>query len=161
MTPQPKTDVVATFRIATADDVPRLHDLYRQLIPDADPDETLMVKALETLFARDDAVYIVMAEVDGLPIATLQLIVYENLIRVPFKKAIIDSVVVDEPYRHQGHGTALVEWSLDHLTSLNCSIVTVSTAFHRDVAPKLYEKTGFTRFGTTFSVDLRKRAGKA
>lgn len=148
----------ATFRIAHAGDIPRLHELYRQLIPDMDPDETEMLAALETIFARNDAIFIVIAESDGLAVGTLQLIVYENLIRVPFKKAVIDSVVVDLPFRHKGIGHAMVEWSLDHLTRLGCSIVTVSSAYHRDIAPKLYEGTGFKRFGTTFSVDLSKRS---
>jgi len=83
-------------------------------------------------------------------IATCQTVIYSNLIRAPFSKAVIDSVVVDEGFRNRGIGYALMEWTMELLHKERCERVMVSTAFSRTVAHRLYEGMGFDQFGYTY-----------
>ena len=149
------------FRVARHADIPRLQALYRQLIPEERPAEEDMRDALEAIMAESEAVLIVIGELGGSIVATCQLVTYHNLIRAPFKKAVIDSVVVDAPFRHRGIGTAMIRWIIDHVKQRECSIVLVSSSSSREIAPYLYRKVGFEAFGTAFSLDCRDKAGRA
>jgi len=132
--------------------------LYAQLIPDVKPTEEDVSSALQRISADPDRSIIVVGELDEKVIATCQLIVYDNLIRSPQRKAVVDSVVVDEPHRNHRIGTAIIKWSLEELKRRGCAIIYVSTASVRDVAPKLYKSSGFETFGTAFFVNCADEA---
>ena len=140
------------LRYAATDDVHRLQDLYHQLIPDEHPTEGDMVKTLSHILENLESISIIVAELDREIVATCQIIVYDNLIRAPNKKAVIDSVVVDEPFRRKGIGTAMIKWAVEELKQRRCAVIYVSTSTTRVVAPKLYRKAGFEDFGTTFYI---------
>ena len=147
-----------TIRQAESRDVLALMHLYAQLIPDVSPTEEDVASALARISADPDRSIIVVGELDGEVIATCQLIVYDNLIRSPQRKAVVDSVVVDEPHRNHRIGTAMITWSLEELKRRGCAIIYVSTASARDVAPKLYKSSGFETFGTAFYVNCAEDA---
>lgn len=140
------------LRYAETDDVHRLRNLYHQLIPDEHPSERDMVKTLSHILENLKSVSIIVAELDQEIVATCQIIVYDNLIRTPNKKAVIDSVVVDEPFRKKGIGTAMIKWAVVELKRRRCAVIYVSTSATRVAAPKLYRKAGFEDFGTTFYI---------
>ena len=139
-----------SFRSATLADIPALQDLYAQLIPDEEPTGDDMRATLERILADPDDGEIVVCEVGGQVVATCQLIVYDNLVRTPYKKAMIDSVVVDESHRHHGIGSAMMAWSVDELERRHCSKIIVSTAFSRVEAHAMYNKLGFDHTGHSF-----------
>lgn len=141
------------IRLAEPGDVEALRHLYAQLITNVRPTARDVGKALERISAEPDRSVIVVGELDGEVVATCQLIVYDNLIRSPQRKAVIDSVVVDEPHRNHRIGTAMIKWSLNELKRRGCAIIYVSSASIRDVAPKLYKSAGFETFGTSFYVN--------
>lgn len=141
-----------TIRLATVDDIPPLHELYRQLVPERDPSEDDMRKTLAHILKHLESVSIIVAELGETLVATCQIIVYDNLIRSPQKKAVLDSVVVDEPFRNRGIGTQMVKWAIAEMKRRDCAIIYVSFADNRNVAPKLYRKAGFEPFGTTFYI---------
>jgi len=138
------------FRSALPEDVEPLHDLYRQLIPDEDPDTTDMRAALESILANPQFGQIVIGELNGRIVATCQVIEYDNLIRSPQRKAMIDSVVVEDGFRHRGIGTVMMQWVLDNLGSETTSKIIVSTAYNRKEAHGLYEKMGFDQSGYSY-----------
>ena len=153
MEKQVSTDFEAlTIRLATVDDIPPLHDLYRQLVPERDPSEDDMRATLMHILEHLESVSIIVAEIGGQIVATCQIIVYDNLIRSPQKKAVLDSVVVDEPFRNRGIGTRMVKWAIAEMKRRDCAIIYVSFADKRDVAPRLYKKVGFEPFGTSFYI---------
>ena len=140
------------IRFATVEDIPRLHHLYRQLVPEKNPSEDDMRATLLHILEHLESVSIIVAELGDTLVATCQIIVYDNLIRSPQKKAVLDSVVVDEPFRNRGIGTRMIRWAVSELEQRECAIIYVSFADNRDVAPKLYKKAGFEPFGTTFYI---------
>jgi GNAT superfamily N-acetyltransferase len=141
------------IRLAEPGDVDALLHLYAQLILNVRPTARDVAKALVRISAEPDRSVIVVGELDGEVVATCQLIVYDNLIRSPQRKAVIDSVVVDEPHRNHRIGTTMIKWSLAELKRRGCAIIYVSSASIRDVAPKLYKSSGFETFGTAFYVN--------
>ena len=141
-----------TIRYAKPDDVTSLQVLYHQLVPDENPDVEEMRKTLAYILDHLESVSIIVAENGGDIVGTCQIIVYDNLIRAPQRKAVIDSVVVDAPYRNMGVGTKMVSWAVEELKRRHCKIIYVSFAMSRDIAPKLYRKVGFEPFGTTFYI---------
>lgn len=140
-------------RLAAHADVPDLIRLYAQLIPDVRPTQGDVETALARIADDPDRSVIIVGEVEGAVVATCQLIVYDNLIRSPKRKAVIDSVVVDEPVRNHGIGSAMIHWGLDELKRRGCAIIYVSSASVREVAPRLYKSAGFETFGTAFFVN--------
>jgi ribosomal protein S18 acetylase RimI-like enzyme len=140
------------IRYADTDDIHRLHDLYQQLIPDRDPDAVDMKETLKNILQHLKSVSIIVAEHKDDIVATCQIIVYDNLIRTPQKKAVVDSVVVDLPFRNKGVGTRMISWAVEELKRRDVAIIYVSFAESRDIAPKLYKKAGFKPFGSTFYI---------
>jgi len=145
------------FRSAVPEDIEPLHDLYQQLIPDEDPTENDMRAALEAILANPRFGQIVIGELDGLIIATCQVIEYDNLIRSPQRKAMIDSVVVQDGYWHRGIGTLMMQWVLDNLGSERTSKIIVSTAYTRKETHGLYEKMGFDQSGYSYIFSYREK----
>ena len=146
-----------TFRSAVPDDIEPHHDLYRELIPDEAPDTSDMRSALVSILDNPRFGQIVIGELDGRIIATCQVIAYDNLIRSPQRKAMIDSVVVKDGYRHRGIGTIMMQWVLDNLGSETTSKIIVSTAYHRKEAHGLYEKLGFDQSGYSYIFSFSRK----
>ena len=141
-----------TIRHAGPGDISRLQELYHQLVPDEDPDPREMQKTLSHILDNLQSVSIIVAENrDGI-VATCQTIVYDNLIRTPQKKAVVDSVVVDMPFRNCGIGTKMVSWAVEDLKRRHCKVIYVSFADNRDVAPRLYRKVGFEPFAGAYKI---------
>lgn len=141
---------VATFRAAQEEDLPALLDLYRQLIPDANPTLPAMQDALEYINSLNDGGMVVVAELEGRIVATCQVVVYHNLVRAPKVKAEIDSVVVEEAYRGRGLGKAMMRWAMMELERRGCAKIIVATSYSREVAHRLYSSMGFEEFGYSF-----------
>jgi ribosomal protein S18 acetylase RimI-like enzyme len=60
-------------------------------------------------------------------------------------RAFIDDVVVDERYRGQGIGEALVRSALDHARRLKASTVDLTSRPAREAANRLYRRIGFQK----------------
>lgn len=149
------------FRTADVSDIPALQRLYGQLVPDEEPAGDDMRETLTRLLADPDDGTIVVCDLGGVPVGTCQLIVYDNLVRTPFKKAMIDSVVVDAGHRHRGIGSAMMDWAIGELRRRGCSKIIVATAFSRLEAHDMYDKLGFDRFGLSFVMTCKDGAAPA
>jgi len=134
------------FRKAVYTDIPALQNLYEQLIPEVKTDPEKMAETLAQVMNTDNN-HIVIGVLRGRVIATCQIVIYENLIRTPRRKAVIDSVVVDEYYRGVGIGTAMMEWVMQLLAEKGCSHIGVASRFSRTVAHYFYQKLKFEKFG--------------
>lgn len=148
--PQRVAAEALSFRSAVTDDIPALQRLYAQLIPDEEPTGDDMRETLERILADPDDGEIVVCDFGGAVVATCQLIVYDNLVRTPYKKAMIDSVIVDEHHRHHGIGSLMMAWSIDELKRRGCSKIIVATGFNRHDAHAMYSKLDFEHFGHSF-----------
>ncbi len=133
-------------RIAQPADLPALQALYAELVPEEAPDLAAMAAALEHMVAgHQSAVFV--ADDHGDVIGTFHLVIYDNLVRAPRYKAIIDSVIVRHDRRGTGVGRRLMTHAIAVATERGCCMVGVSTAFRREIAHSFYDTLGFSRFG--------------
>lgn len=134
------------FRNACRNDIPKLRSLYKQSLPDVATRKDGMANVLDTVENNPDNRTIV-GLMDDQVVATCQVILYDNLVRAPKRKAVIDSVVVDETFRNIGIGTAMMEWVVALLRDEGCSHIGVASRFPRKVAHHMYKKLNFEQFG--------------
>lgn len=137
------TVVCRRARIA---DLPALQALYVQLIPEERPRLADMEAALERMEASDQCAVFV-AEDQNEIIGAFHLVIYDNLVRAPRRKAVIDSVIVRHDRRGAGVGRRLMAHAVAVAAEHGCCMVGVSTAFHRQAAQSFYDTLGFGRFG--------------
>ncbi len=142
-------------RRAHSGDTAALRHLYGQLIPEERPDPDAMAALLDTLAGAPDN-RLLVGLVDGTVVATCQLVLYDNPVRVPHRKAIVDSVVVDAAWRGLGIGHRLVARACAELETEGCRVIGVSAGYERATGHRLYEGAGFVRYGYHF---LRKTEG--
>ena len=133
-------------RIAQPADLPALQALYAELIPEEAPCLTEMAAALARMEASGLSAVFVAEDQSGV-IGTFQLVIYDNLVRAPRRKAMIDSVIVRHDRRGVGIGRQLMAHAVAVAAERGCCRVGVSTAFRRQAAQSFYDTLGFGRFG--------------
>jgi len=143
-----RTDIL--IRTATTEDVEDLSRLYLQLIPDAELDSDAMRDAVLRMEREGSGTTVFVAELDGRVVGTLQSIVFDNLVRAPSKRAVLESFVVDETVRGQGVGSTLLEHVMAELKRQGCVKVLLGASPERCGAQRLYDKVGFQEFGKAY-----------
>ena len=143
---QPATEV--SFRRATGADLPRIV----QLLADdaigatreeyADPLPAAYWEAFEQIDA-DPRQLLVVAEVAGLVVGTLQLTFIPYLTHRGSSRALIEAVRVDSGQRGGGVGRAMVAWAIEEARRRGCQMVQLTTDRRRSEAHRFYESLGF------------------
>jgi GNAT superfamily N-acetyltransferase len=99
-------------------------------------------EALEAI-ARDPNNEVIVAEIDGEVIGTLQLTFVPCLSYQGGTRAQVESVRVAERLRGQGIGTVMMEWALDRARQRGCRMMQLTSHKSRIAAHRFYEKLGF------------------
>jgi GNAT superfamily N-acetyltransferase len=144
--PATPSSAVIVCRLARTADLPELQTLYAELIPTETPTLADMALALDRMTVSGLAAVFVAVREEQV-IGTCQLAIYDNLVRAPRRKAIIDSVIVHPDWRGMGVGRRLMAHAVAVAAERGCCLVGVSTAFRRQVAQSFYDALGFSRFG--------------
>jgi GNAT superfamily N-acetyltransferase len=87
---------------------------------------------------------VIVAEIDGEVIGTLQLTFIPCLSYQGGTRAQVESVRVVERLRGQGIGTVMMEWALDRARQRGCPMMQLTSHKSRADAHRFYEKLGFT-----------------
>ena len=140
-----------TVRDARAADADDIAELLEQL---GYPSGASAAQArLERLAIVGDRV--VVAEVDGRAVGVVHLQVSPALERErPVAK--IGALVVDDAYRGQGIGRALVQAVEDEARARGCELLFVTTSESRDDAHAFYERIGLTHTGRRYGRTLNE-----
>ena len=138
--------------VARKKHIEELQWLFKQLVPDCSPEKQLMESVIESLDSSINKIFIAVYRKKV--IGSAQLIIYENLIRVPYKKAMIDSVIVDQKYRNQGVGTKLIHHILEVARQKNITKLYLFSAFSREKSFPFYKYLGFEENGLSFYYDF-------
>jgi GNAT superfamily N-acetyltransferase len=137
------------FRPAAISDLP---DIVRMLADDflgqqreryEDPLPESYVKAFAEIEASPNNELIV-AEIDGKVIGTMQLTFIPNIAFQGGKRMLIESVRVDSHLRGQGVGRKFMEFAIDRAQEKDCLFVQLTTAEDRTDAHRFYKNLGFT-----------------
>jgi ribosomal protein S18 acetylase RimI-like enzyme len=140
-----------SFRLAARQDVPVIVRLLaddqlgrtREVVG-AGPDDLPAAywRAFEAI-AADPRNLLVVAELDGEVVGTLQLTFIPSLTMVGGERAQIEAVRVDGRHRGQGLGSAMLRWAIEQARARGCRLVQLTTDKRRPDALRLYRSLGF------------------
>ena len=137
------------FRVATSNDLP---DIVRMLADDflgtqrersEDPLPESYLLAFEEIDA-DPNNELIVAEMDGLVIGTLQLTFTPSISFQGGKRATVESVRVDKEMRGAGIGRKMMLWAIERARDAGCISIQLTTNAERADAHRFYERLGFT-----------------
>jgi GNAT superfamily N-acetyltransferase len=92
---------------------------------------------------RDENNELIVVEMDGQIVATLQLTFLPGMTYQGSMRAQIEAVRVDGRYRNQRIGQKLVEWAVARARQKGCYQVQLTTHKSRHDAHRFYERLGF------------------
>ncbi|MEJ5150515.1 GNAT family N-acetyltransferase [Comamonas sp. MYb396] len=136
------------FRTATLADLPAIIALLaddalgreREVL--ADPPDARYIAAFDAICA-DTNQRLVVAELDGQVVGTLQLSFVPGLSHTGAWRGQIESVRIAAQLRGAGAGQQMLEWAVAQCHARGCTVVQLTTDKSRADAHRFYEKLGF------------------
>lgn len=141
-----------SIEIANVSHLKGLKILFSQLIPDEQPAMKSMKEMLKKIPADCNKIFVAIQ--DGLVLGTAQLLIYDNLIRVPKRKGMIDSVIVHKDYRDLGIGSKLIRYMLEDANKQGVTKLYLFSGYQRSASHPFYHKLGFKDTGYCFEYDF-------
>jgi GNAT superfamily N-acetyltransferase len=151
--------VTLTYRNATAADLGFIVRLIvdDNVVPTADrpeePDHPRYLAALAAINA-DPNQRLVIAELDGAPVGTLQLTFIPGIARFGETRCLIEAVHVAPTHRNLGLGSQLIRWAVDQAKARNCGLVQLTSNKKRLDAHRFYERLGFSKSHEGFKLAI-------
>jgi GNAT superfamily N-acetyltransferase len=148
-----------TFRSATRNDIP---EIVRMLADDelGRQRERYENPLPDSYYAAFDQINgnpyfeLIVAEMDGRLVGTLQLIFIPSISFQGGLRAQVESVRVDETLRGRGIGKRMMEWAMERARERGAHVVQLTTHNTRASAHRFYERLGFkgTHLGMKISL---------
>ncbi len=132
-------------REARRDDLPALLSLYQQLHETDPVPHGAGLAALWEEILADPNYHILLLEKDGLPAASVTVVVVKNLTRCARPYAIIENVITDKAHRRQGFAAALMAQAVKIAHAANCYKVSLTTGNKDEATFRFYEGCGFNK----------------
>jgi GNAT superfamily N-acetyltransferase len=116
-------------------------------------DPTPYDRAFDRLSA-DPNQHLVVAEIDGAVVGTLQLSVIPGLSPRGTTRSVIEGLRVAGAARGRGLGAEMIRWAVDESRRLGCSLVQLTSDATRTDARRFYERLGFTASHIGFKLQI-------
>jgi GNAT superfamily N-acetyltransferase len=132
------------------EDLPRILDLYGQLVISSAPSEVeRKPEAAEYRQTFNEILAmpgheLVVAEENGEVVGTMALLIVPNLSHQAMPWAYVENMVVDSARQRQGYGRLLMEYAFDRARKAGCYKVQLASTDTRDAAHLFYESQGFS-----------------
>ncbi|HEX6678854.1 MAG TPA: GNAT family N-acetyltransferase [Actinomycetes bacterium] len=117
-------------------------------------------RAFEAVDA-DPHQFLVVAELDGRAVGTLQLTFIPSLTYRGGERAQIEAVRVDAGSRDRGLGRAMVGWAIERARARGCRLVQVATDQRRPDALRFYQSLGFRATHAGMKLPLSDAQGRS
>lgn len=140
------------IRPATSSDLSDLLLLYHDLNPDDLKAET---SAQEQTYARmlaQPGLTVLLAFLDGKPVATLTLVIVPNLTRACAPYALVENVVTLTSCRGKGIGKRVMNAAIDLSWQAGCFKIMLMSGSGNQTAHAFYENMGFKRSKVGFEL---------
>lgn len=140
---------MAIIRAATEEDIPRILELYEELVittseieqnRDSSLDDSLRVYTQIQAMPGHE---LLVAEDEGEVVGSVVLLIVPNLSHRASPWAIIENVIVTQKYRRQGVGRQLMEYAVARAQEAGCYVIELSSNRTRHEAHQFYESLGF------------------
>ena len=148
-----------TFRTASRSDLEAIVELLATDVLGATRERYVMplptpyVDAFAAIDA-DPRNLLVVGEVDGMVVATMQMTFIPNITFVGGERALVEGVRVAASVQRHGVGAALLQWGIDEARRRNCRLVELTTSNQRVDAKRFYERLGFVDSHRGMKLDL-------
>ena len=135
------------IRKAAPQDAEALKVLYFDHLTRWPPTEEQDMDAWREMIARfeaNDLMHLLVAEVDGQVIASVQMAIVENLRHNLRPFAVIENVVTHAEHRNRGYASALLERATEIAKEHRCYKISLETGSNRESTLNFYRKNGFS-----------------
>lgn len=136
-------------RDAARGDIPRIIELYRQLVITTSPAEMSASDTLDEYQRVFNQICsfpdykLLVAEEQGEVIGTLVLLIVPNLSHNGLPWAMIENMVVDSGYQRQGIGKQLMDYAKSQAKEAGCYKIQLLSDKRRKNAHQFYQALGF------------------
>jgi len=140
---------VAIVRAATEEDIPRILELYRELVittSEAEKGQSPSQDDYQRIFAdiRDHSGHeLLVAEEQGEVAGSVVLLIVPNLSHGALPWAVVENLVVDQRYQGKGFGRLLMEYAIARAKEAGCYKIGLSSDKRRREAHRFYSSLGF------------------
>ncbi|HSG44419.1 MAG TPA: GNAT family N-acetyltransferase [Anaerolineales bacterium] len=131
-------DLPSIVRMLADDELGSQRERYEDPLPDS------YIQAFEQI-DNDPNHELIVAEVDGEVIGTLQLMFLPSISFQGGLRAQVESVRVDTKLRNQRIGSKLMEWAIDRAKERGAHALQLTTHKSREDAHRFYERLGFEK----------------
>jgi GNAT superfamily N-acetyltransferase len=137
------------IRAATEEDIPRILELYEELVTSTAPAEIGRTTSLDDYrrIYQEARVMpgheLIVAEEEGEVIGTLVIVIVPNLSHKGLPWAIVENVVTDRRFQRQGIGRLMMEYAISRAREAGCYKLQLASSKTRDMAHQFYESLGF------------------
>jgi len=140
---------VAIVRAAVEDDIPRILELYQDLVI------TTSQQELKRGSPGDDyqrvfneiqnmpGYELLVVDENGAVLGTMVLLIIPNLSHSALPWALVENMVVDSSYRRRGLGRLLMDYAIARAREAGCYKLTLSSNKKRPEAHRFYRSSGF------------------
>lgn len=147
------------FRLATQRDLPAIVQMLAEddLGSQRERFETPLPQAYYTAFEaieNDPNHEMIVAELDGEVIGTLQLMFLPSISYQGGTRAQVESVRVAEGLRGQGIGAEMMKWAIERARQRGCHLMQLTSHKSREDAHRFYERLGFTKSHIGMKINL-------
>ncbi|MDD5338839.1 MAG: GNAT family N-acetyltransferase [Dehalococcoidales bacterium] len=149
---------MTTVRRATAQDIPRILELYQQLFWDPDPSLQAPVEDCRKVLAEASKVpgyNLLVAEENGEVIGTTLFMVIPGFAHKTEPFAVIEYVVVAENKRSNGVGKILMDYCKELAIKSHCYKIILTSDKRRERAHKFYRTIGYEASAEGFRYYLK------
>ena len=142
---------MVTVRLARLDDLDSLCAVLEQIPYDGPVaiDRALAKPVMETILETPDR-YLIVAELDGEIVGTVDLVVVPNLTRGTRAHALVENVGVVPAHRRHGIARAMLADAVERARAAGCYKVQLLSNEQRVEAHNLYKSAGFEPRATGF-----------
>ncbi|MFC1957384.1 GNAT family N-acetyltransferase [Chloroflexota bacterium] len=150
---------MAIVRVATEKDIPRIIELYRQLVITTSPKELSHSPDADyrQAFAQIRAATgheLLVTEEQGKVVGTMVLIIVPNLSHGGLPWAGVENVVVDSGYRRRGIGKMIMDYAASRAKETGCYKIQLISDKKREEAHQFYRVLGYEASGEGFRLYL-------
>ncbi len=141
--------LMATVRLATEADIPRILELYRELVITTSHAEQVRIPSpddFHRVFAEISASpghELVVAQHGDDVIGTLVLVIVPNLSHGALPWALVENMVVDRRHQRGGVGRLLMDYALARARDAECYKIVLNSNKKRRDAHRFYLAVGF------------------
>jgi len=135
--------IIRKAKKTDANDLLTLYFNYLTHFPPKEEQDINLWQNLLDKFEKDENMYLLVAEIEGKVVSTVQMAIIENLTHNIRPFAVIENVVTHADYRNKGYASALLERASQIAKERHCYKLFLETGSNKESTLNFYRNNGF------------------